>query len=215
MKIEKESRSEQELFWAGDFGSDYINRNKGKEAVASNVALFSRALHRCDRIDSVVELGANIGLNLSALKLLYPNQTQYAVEINHDAASVLRQTLPECNIFEQSILEIDNNQISREGVDLALIKGVLIHINPDSLDEVYEKLYELTQRYLLIAEYYNPSPVAIEYRGHKGKLFKRDFCGEVLDKYPDLKLIDYGFIYHRDPVYPQDDITWFLLEKQA
>ncbi len=215
MTIEKKSRSEQEHFWAGEFGTDYINRNKGEEAVASNVAFFSRALRRCDKIDSVIELGANIGLNLAALKVLYPNQTQYAVEINRDAASVLRQTLPECNVFEQSILEIDTNQMRGKEVDLAFVRGVLIHINPDVLDEVYEKLYKLTRRYLLIGEYYNPSPVAIEYRGHKGKLFKRDFCGEILDKYPDLKLIDYGFIYHRDPVYPQDDITWFLLEKQA
>ena len=28
-----------------------------------------------------------------------------------------------------------------------------------------------------------------------------------------LKLIDYGFVYHKDPLYPLDDITWFLLEK--
>jgi hypothetical protein len=28
-----------------------------------------------------------------------------------------------------------------------------------------------------------------------------------------LKLIDYGFCYHRDPQEPLDDITWFLLEK--
>lgn len=215
MTTEKNSRSEQEDFWAGSFGSDYINRNQGDEAIASNIAFFSRALEHCDRIGSTIELGANIGLNLSALKLLYPGQAQYAVEINHDVATVLQQTLPECTVFEQSILEFDHAQISEKGVDLAFIRGVLIHINPDLLDQVYEKLYALTQRYILIGEYYNPSPVAIEYRGHEGKLFKRDFCGEILDKYSDLKLIDYGFVYHRDPVYPQDDITWFLLEKQT
>ena len=110
---------------------------------------------------------------------------------------------------------MDTNNISEEGVDLVFIRGVLIHISPDALDEVYEKLYKLSKRYILISEYYNPNPVAIEYRGHTNKLFKRDFCGEVLDKYPDLKLIDYGFVYHRDPVFPQDDITWFLLEKQS
>ena len=69
MTKENNTRTEQEIFWAGDFGSDYINRNKGDEAVASNIALFSRALDRCDRINSAIELGANIGLNLVALKL--------------------------------------------------------------------------------------------------------------------------------------------------
>ncbi len=69
-------------------------------------------------------------------------------------------------------------------------------------------------KYICIAEYYNPSPVEISYRGHTGKLFKRDFAGEMLDAYDDLALLDYGFAYHRDPNFAQDDITWFLLGKR-
>ena len=69
-------------------------------------------------------------------------------------------------------------------------------------------------RYLLVAEYYNPSPVTIPYRGHENRLFKRDFAGEILEKYPSMTLIDYGFAYRNDPSFPQDDITWFLLEKK-
>ena len=49
MTKENNTRTEQEIFWAGDFGSDYINRNKGDEAVASNIALFSRALRSEER----------------------------------------------------------------------------------------------------------------------------------------------------------------------
>ena len=100
-------------------------------------------------------------------------------------------------------------------VDLALIKGVLIHINPEMLNTVYDKLYKASKRLILICEYYNPSPVAIPYRGHSDRLFKRDFAGEMLDKYSALRLIDYGFSYHRDPAFPQDDINWFLMEKRT
>jgi len=75
-------------------------------------------------------------------------------------------------------------------------------------------LYALSQRYILIAEYYNPVPVEVSYRGNSGKLFKRDFAGEMLDRYADLQLLDYGFGYHRDSQFPVDDITWFLLEKR-
>jgi spore coat polysaccharide biosynthesis protein SpsF len=57
--------------------------------------------------------------------------------------------------------------------------------------------------------------VSIPYRGHEDRLFKRDFAGELLSRFGDLRLIDYGFVYHRDPKFPQDDITWFLLEKAA
>lgn len=40
----EEYRTEQEHFWAGKFGSDYIERNRGEAMVASNLAFFSRAL---------------------------------------------------------------------------------------------------------------------------------------------------------------------------
>ena len=92
---------------------------------------------------------------------------------------------------------------------------MLIHINPEQLQEVYQKLYDATERYILLSEYYNPTPVEVLYRGNIGKLFKRDFAGELLDKFHDLKLVDYGFIYHRDNIFPCDDCTWFLLEKRG
>jgi len=96
-----------------------------------------------------------------------------------------------------------------------LIKGVLIHINPEYLSQVYETLYHSTGRYLLTCEYYNPTPVSGSFTGATvNRLFKRDFCGEILDHYPDLELVDYGFVYHRDPNFPQDDINWFLLERK-
>ena len=98
--------------------------------------------------------------------------------------------------------------------DLTLTKVVLIHIHPDLLPEVYNRLYRFSKRYILLCEYYNPVPVSVVYRGNTSKLFKRDFAGEMLDLYPDLRLIDNGFVYHRDPKYSlQDDMNWFLLEK--
>ena len=45
-------------------------------------------------------------------------------------------------------------------------KGVLIHINPDKLENAYENLYKNSNRFICINEYYNPSPVKINYRGH-------------------------------------------------
>ena len=75
-------------------------------------------------------------------------------------------------------------------------------------------MYKNTKKYICIVEYYNPTPVEVIYRGHKGKLFKRDFAGEMLDKYRNLKLINYGFVYKRDNNFPYDDINWFLLEKK-
>lgn len=202
-------QSEQEVFWAGEFGNDYIARNNTDELLASNLHFFSNALNKIGKIESVIELGANVGMNLRALKLLYPMQKQFGIEINQKAHKQLASFLGAPNTFNGSIFDFK----SSDKFDLALIKGVLIHINPEMLDAVYQSLYSLSARYIMIAEYYNRTPIEISYRGHSGKLFKRDFCGELLDKFPDLQLINYGFSYHRDKAFPQDDITWFLMEK--
>jgi len=191
-------------------GSEYIGRNDTVAMVATNLNTFSNALkYTRGGIKSALEIGANIGMNLRALQLLYPSIHLKAVEINPDAAKRLVDVIGESNVFEGSIFDYPNH----EKVDLAMAKGVLIHINPDKLPEVYEILYHASKRYILLAEYYNPTPVAITYRGHADRLFKRDFAGEMLEKYPDLRLVDYGFVYHRDPAFPDDDTNWFLLEK--
>lgn len=200
----------QEEFWAGDFGKEYISRNEGPELLASNLAFFTRALKHAGNISSCLELGANIGMNLKALKMLYPAIQLKAVEINPVATNILSESIGNENIFQGSILEYPvTNKF-----DLVLIKTVLIHIKPDMLKAVYEKMYQASSKYILLCEYYNTTPVAISYRGHDDRLFKRDFAGEMLDKYPDLKLVDYGFGYHRDPSYSFGDITWFLMEKE-
>jgi len=98
--------------------------------------------------------------------------------------------------------------------DLVFTKGVLIHLNPAVLPEIYKKMYKASKKYILVAEYYNPTPVEIEYRGNKGFLFKRDFAGELLETFKDLKLVDYGFVYKRDNNFSGADISWFLLEKK-
>ena len=200
----------QEQFWAGDFGSEYISRNEGDQLLASNLNFFVKALNQAGKIQSCHEFGANVGMNLRALKLLYPDANLSAVEINPEASKILAEFVGKQNVYEGSIFDYPlSNQF-----DLSLIKGVLIHINPDMLHVVYQKLYEASKKYILVCEYYNPSPVAMNYRGHSDRLFKRDFAGELMDKYSDLVLVDYGFAYRRDPAFPQDDITWFLMEKK-
>ena len=202
-------KTEQEKFWAGDFGDEYIGRNKSEEYLASNLNFFSKAFNQLGQPNSLIEFGANIGMNLRAIKLLFPKIDLFGIEINKNAADELAKFIGQENVFNGSIFEFE----ATHKCDVSLIKGVLIHINPEMLALVYEKLYTASNKYILICEYYNPSPVTVSYRGHSDRLFKRDFAGEMLEKYIDLKLVDYGFCYKRDKAFPQDDITWFLLEK--
>lgn len=203
-------KTKQENFWAGEFGNDYIKRNDGEKLLASYLKFFSDVLSSANgKIDSCIEFGANIGMNLSAMKLLVPNIKLGAIEINKKAATILKERINNVKVYEDSILNVS----LEEQYDIVLIKGVLIHINPEELKVVYKKLYDSCKKYIVIAEYYSPNPVSINYRGNEDVLFKRDFAGEMMDMYNDLKLVNYGFVYHRDDLFPGDDVNWFLLEK--
>ena len=199
----------QEKFWEGKFGDKYIERNNHKEFLSSKIALFSKILNETLDVKTVVEYGPNIGFNIRAIQKLLPNTKFTSVEINKKACKNLSK-IKNNHVENCSILDFK----SKKTFDLSLVMTVLIHINPKKLNQVYETLYKNTKKYICIVEYYNPTPVEVVYRGHKGKLFKRDFAGEILDKYNKLKLINYGFVYKRDKNFPYDDINWFLLEKK-
>ena len=208
--MEKVFKTEQEQFWAGEFGDNYINRNMDKKMLASKVCMWNKILQHVEKINTCLEMGPNIGLNLVALGVLLPKLDMFGVEINQKAAEECSK-IDRVTVYNESILDYSTDK----KYDLVFTSGVLIHINPDELSNVYDKMYNLSSKYIVMAEYYNPVPVEINYRGNTGKLFKRDFAGEMMDKHPDLRLVDYGFRYHRDNNFPQDDITWFLLEKNV
>lgn len=201
-------QTEQEEFWASDFGQDYQDRNVGEKIIVSKMVFFSKMLRSAPKVKSIIELGCNIGLNLQALNRISPEFELAAYEINESAAEKARAL----NIATVQTGTILDPLPHDKTYDIAFTAGVLIHINPDQLDKVYQNLYNLSHKYILVSEYYNPTPVTVKYRGHENRLYKRDFAGELMDKF-GLTLIDYGFTYHRDAYFPRDDATWFLLSK--
>ena len=82
-------KTPQEEFWAGEFGKDYIGRNQGDRLLASNLDFFVKALSQTGKFNSCLEFGSNIGMNLKALRLLYPDVNLAGVEINPEAAKIL------------------------------------------------------------------------------------------------------------------------------
>lgn len=202
-------RNEQEDFWAGSFGKEYIDRNRDEKLLASNFVFFSSIFSKMSKLPKTcIELGANIGMNIFPIKTLLPTAEITGVEINKEACVELEKT--GCNVINKSILELE----AKQTYELVLLKGVLIHQNPDFLLETYKKIYSLSSKWIIIAEYFNPTPIEMSYRGHKDRLFKRDFAGELLNQFKNLELVANGFSYHGD-VFPQDDINWFLIEKKG
>ncbi|MDY4689578.1 MAG: pseudaminic acid biosynthesis-associated methylase, partial [Alphaproteobacteria bacterium] len=71
--MDKIYKTEQEYFWAGEFGNEYIKRNTREKLLPSYLNLWSEIISKTSGIKSCLEFGANIGVNLQALKLLIPD----------------------------------------------------------------------------------------------------------------------------------------------
>lgn len=201
-------------FWRGDFGDRYSERCSGEQLVKNNEALFRKALlpmfHTMPM--RIIEFGANIGLNIRALRRIGPfsNCEFSAVEPNEKAAEEMRK-IEGVNVYQTAMQ--DSDEPWGRGYDLALTRGTLIHVPPADLAQAYSAIHRATRRYILLAEYHNPTPVEVPYRGHSGRLFKRDFAGEMLDIFPDLAVVNYHFAWRRDVYAPQDDLLVVLLER--
>ena len=115
----------QEEFWAGKFGSGYISRNNSKEITKSNVVFFSNILMSLNKIDSVLELGCNVGLNLDALSLIDSSISLSGVELNQEAANIAVKKKV-ATIYQQTIVEPFDLEAT---YDLSFTKTVLIFIN--------------------------------------------------------------------------------------
>ena len=171
--------------------------------------MFKKIFVNLNDISNVLELGCNRGNNLEAIHLINQEIVLNGIDINSTAIKILNNKNICLNAEVGSIYDVSKNN----KYDMVFTKGVLIHINPINLEKTYNKLFSWSKKYILLAEYYNPTPMTVEYRGYSEKLFKRDFAGEMIDKFPSLEIVNYGFSYHRAN-FPQDDITWFLLEKR-
>lgn len=201
--------NEQERFWMGEFGDTYHERQDAEALVGgveANVALFARILSKTPGAKRLIEFGAGTGRNLFAIEQLRPEMELVGVEINERAATQI-STIAEP--FVGSIFDYIGPQ-----ADIVLTKGLLIHIAQQDIEAAYDMLYHSSSRYIVLCEYYSQNPQAVQYRGYHNMLVKRDFAGELMCRHADLALVDYGFVYHKDE-FPQDDLTYFILEKRS
>src|ERR1700716_3803210 len=102
--------------WTGTFGDDYIERNAAtKQSIALALKMWSNLLLQFHgaKLDSILEVGSNIGLNLRALKLLTDAQL-FAVEPNKKAVDVLvnEMVLPASSVSLADACDIPHNNNS-------------------------------------------------------------------------------------------------------
>lgn len=214
----------QEQFWSGEDGNDYIARNAVTvDQVESMRWLFGKILPstRLNRMQlkAVIELGINAGVNMVALHQhleawRLPDPVMHGVEINQIAAERARTVADNvANCSALDLAEIKAQLGAPWNYDLVMTKGLLIHIAPKDLPKAYEVINSLARRHILIMEYYAPKMEMIEYRGESDRLWRAPHAEQLMEAYPDLGLLDYGFVSKLDD-HPQDDITWWLLERR-
>ena len=200
--------NEQQIFWSENYALDYIKKNSTFDRKLG-ISAWQKMLEKPGTIGSILELGCNVGRNIDFLNEVLPEAKKSIVEISKPAFDYVKSEYELHNAFNGSI----ENAVFDETFDLVFTSGVLIHINPDNLLQVMGSMYDFSQKYILIAEYFNRTPVMIEYQNQKDKLFKRDFGRLFVENFP-VKLVDYGFLWGF--VYDEagfDDITWWLFEK--
>ena len=198
--------------WKGSFGDEYIARNEAKpDVVAGKVRAFAEMLRPLlgQMPRSILEVGANIGLNLRALAVLTDAEL-FAVEPNETARArlVRDQVVPAARALDGTARAIPMKDGS---VELAFTSTVLIHVPPADLKAALQEIHRVSSRYILCNEYFAARPETIEYRGHTDLLFKNDFGSVWMDQFPGLRLVDYGFHWRR--VAAMDSTTWWLFEK--
>lgn len=199
--------------WSSRFGDEYVARNDYSEwKMKPGKEAFQRILGGLD-IESVLEVGSNIGLNLLFINALFNGGVKlYAVEPNRKAFDRL---LSQKAMRLEKAWNCDASQLPMEdsSIDLVFTTGVLIHIAPDDLSRVTDEIFRVARKYVLCIEYFSHTPVEEFYRGQKGLLFKRDFGSFYLDRFPNLKWLNYGFLWQRELTI-FDNLNWWLFEKK-
>ncbi len=200
--------------WRGEFGDAYIGRNESlTDVLRLRTRVWAELLKHTAAAEpaSILEVGSNIGLNLRAIERL-SGAVLHAVEPNATA----RQRLVNDRVVAAERLHNATGQHLPFGdgeIDLVFTVGVLIHVHPDELGSVADEMHRVSNRWILVAEYFATKPESIPYHGRNDLLFKRDFGSFFFDRFNDLEIAANGFLWRRNS--GMDDVTWTLFRKTA
>ena len=163
--------------WAGEFGDEYLARNRVDWRARIP---FWKAMIDATGARSVYEFGCNAGWNLSAIRRAYPDVVCSGCDINESA---IRQAI-------RAGLEVDDSPSALGKSELVFTAGVLIHVAPDDLNDLMQRIADASTDYVLAVEYSAPAEQAIDYRGNKDMLWKRNYGALYMDM--GLELIQKG-----------------------
>lgn len=162
----------QEQYWIGSGGDDYTKRNdtfRDIEYVTdTRLNVLKRFFSEIPKDSSILEIGCNRGNTIQILKDMgFSNIT--GIDINESALSIIREKFPEFKFYNSSIEEYYSTPY-----DLVITCGVLIHIHPDNLDKVIDRIENLSSKYIFGYEYYSDTLKKMPYHD-KGEVWSGDY----------------------------------------
>jgi SAM-dependent methyltransferase len=110
-------------------------------------------------INSILEIGCGIGDNLKKIK----GKKVVGVDLSDFAIQKARKKYPKFEFHVGDILEIQ----LEEKFDLVFTCAVIEHIKPESLDQVFNKMLCLSDKYILNIEAFDKTEHEIDW--HRGK----------------------------------------------
>lgn len=184
-------RTQQADVWNGEFGRKYIERHPetaaGFDAFRREVQygetqteLFERTIGHLDRSSRILEVGTNIGLQLRILREM-GFENLYGIDVHEYAVRRCRREAPELNVVEGDALDIP---FKDDFFDLVFTNETLVTIPPEHVERAMDEIVRCSRRCIWGLEHYDDEYTEIEYRGRDEMLWKTDFPGMYLDRYP-------------------------------
>jgi len=194
-----------EGLWSGEFGDDYVERNK---AASEGRRPFWEHVLGAIEAGSALEIGCNVGGNLRWLAELLGAENVAGVDVNERALEVVRSEVPGVDARVASARELP---FADDSFDLVFTTGVLIHQSPDELPRVMDEIVRCSRRYVLCGEYRADELEEVPYRGQRGALYKQDYGRLYQERFPQLRLLEEGFLPKSEGVW--DDVTYWVFEQ--
>ena len=187
--------------WAGQFGDEYNDRNAPDIDIRAK--FFKRIIEETLSgwfIDSVFEIGCNVGTNLLAIRGSTDCQVS-GCDINDSALQKADQHGIE--VFFEDATDLDHE--SGE-YDLVFTAGVQIHLSTSDMIRCMKEMHRVSTGLVMFLEY-KGNDIEVPYRGHRGALVKREYGDIYQALFPGAELVETGFLPKEMGF---DDVTYWV-----
>ncbi len=181
--------------WSGAFGKAYTDRNPDTpqamdELHARQFGVTRTELNRAflgdlDRDMRILEVGANVGVQLELLANLGFRHLA-GVDVQFYALDQACRSGRQAFLAQASALDLPFPDAS---FDLVFTSGVLIHLSPETIGQALAEIRRCSRRFIWGWEYHAKDHVEIPYRSRPGLMWKGDFAGMYLERFPEFRCV--------------------------